>query len=123
MALIGSLTIPPTHLLEVPTVPEGASTEEATAIELEAAKATAHNMGDVYPDAYIRIAHVRRHETEAVAVVLWYASADERFKGAPCVQIKEYLVPLVVPESAAVEESYPYLKTLPEFEGAVDFTE
>ena len=123
MALICSLTIPPAVFMSVPTVSLDASAEEAAAIELEAAKATAHNMGDIYPNAYVRIAHVRRHETEAVAVVLWYKDAESRFQGDPSIQIKEYLVPFVIPESASVEEAYAYLKTLPEFEASTAYTE
>lgn len=102
MALIVSLTLPATTALDkneqVVEVPEV-----------------------TYPQAYARLYSVRAYAAETFLLVCWYADADARFANADPVKIMEFPpVPTTSLKGDIYPMAYAYLKTLPEFEGAVD---
>lgn len=101
MALTLSLTMPATTALineQVVAVPE-----------------------TTYPNAYARLFMARASSSETYLLVCWYADAAARFANADPVKIYEFPA---VPTASLVGDIYPaayaYLKTLPEFAGAVD---
>jgi len=120
MALQVSLTIPPTELLPVPSIPEGATEAEAAIIQQQINQATAHNMGDIYPQAYARIMYVRAAAEESFIFVNWYASAQARQNDEMPVHGYEYPVDTDNLPGNIYPAAYNYLKSLPEFAGATD---
>lgn len=120
MALQVSLTIPPNHIMLVPTIPEDATEEQAAAIQQEINQATAHNMGDVYPQSYARIMYVRAMSQESFIFVNWYADQAARERGEQAVKIYEYQTDTTNLPGDVYPAAYAYLKTLPEFSGATD---
>ena len=120
MALQVSLTIPPNEIKAVPTIPEGATEAEAAIIQDEINKATAHNMGDIYPQAYARVMIVRSMAEQSFIWVLWYANAEARQNDGQPVKSYEYPVDTDNLPGNIYPAAYTYLKSLPEFAGAVD---
>lgn len=100
MALQVSLTIPPNRVPETP---------DEVAIPAE-----------VYPESYARILYVRALAQESFIFVCWYADQAARENNADPVKIYEYQTPTASLQGDVYPAAYAYLKTLPEFEGAID---
>lgn len=76
--------------------------------------------GTNYPEAYSRILVVRCDKESAYVFVLTYASFDDRMAGANPVWTEEHVTALDTVSFDVFPASYDFLKTLPEFAGAVD---
>lgn len=100
MALKIALTIPPNRVPETPD-------EEAIPAQ-------------VYPESYARIVHVRSMAQESFIFVCWYADETARANGELPVKVQEFPVATATLIGDIYPASYSYLKSLPEFEGAVD---
>lgn len=100
MALQVSLTLPPSRYPESPDeLPVG---------------------GGTYPEAYARIAQVRADAQTSYLLVVWYEDAAARERGDDPIHMYEYgaATPSLVGD--IYPAAYTYLKTLPDFEGAID---
>lgn len=74
----------------------------------------------LYPAAYVRVFYVRATAQESYLLVCWYADADARERNdAPFKQL-EYQVATSALVGDVYPAAYAYLKTLPEFAGAID---
>lgn len=74
----------------------------------------------VYPESYARILFIRADSQASYPLVAWYADKAAREAGDAPVQVREYLVATVDLVGDIYPAAYGWLKTLPEFEGAVD---
>lgn len=100
MALKVSLTINPNR------VPETPDEEAITAAE--------------YPEAYARVLYVRSMAEESFVFVCWYADEAARTNGDEPVKVYEYMAETDNLPGNIYPAAYGYLKTLPEFAGAID---
>ena len=73
-----------------------------------------------YPQAYSRILVTRCDKDSAYVFVLTYASFDDRMAGANPVWTEEHATELATVSADVFPASYAFLKTLPEFAGAID---
>jgi hypothetical protein len=73
-----------------------------------------------YPQAYSRILVTRCDKDSAYVYVLTYASFDDRMAGANPVWTEEHATELATVSADVFPASYAFLKTLPEFAGAID---
>jgi hypothetical protein len=120
MALLVSLNIPPDMTMPVPVIPEDATPDQAAAIQAEIAAAVQHNAGVTYPASYARILYVRTLPSDSYIFVCWYADEAARQAGADPVKVYEYQAPTAVLSGDIYPAAYSWIKTLPEFAGAVD---
>lgn len=120
MALKVSLVIPPNEIKAIPSIPIDATEEEAALIQLEINKATAHNIGDVFPESYARIMYVRSMAEQSFIWVLWYASEAARVADELPIKSQEFIAETPSLTGDIYPAAYSFLKTLPEFSGAID---
>lgn len=73
-----------------------------------------------YPQAYSRILVTRCDKDMAYVYVLTYASFDDRMAGVNPVWTEEHGTTLATVSADVFPASYAFLKTLPDFAGAVD---
>ena len=73
-----------------------------------------------YPQAYSRIDATRVTSTEAGMGVLTYANYDDRAAGASPIWTDFFLTTYDTVAHDVFPASYAFLKTLPEFAGAID---
>jgi hypothetical protein len=73
-----------------------------------------------YPQAYSRIDATRVTSTEAGIGVLTYASFDDRASGTSPIWTDLFLTTYDIVAHDVFPASYAFLKTLPEFAGAID---
>ncbi len=99
MALQVSLTLPPVRIPESPEEPNG---------EI------------VYPEAYARILQIRSDAQASYLLVAWYEDAAARERGDDPVKLYEYGTQTSNLSGDIYPAAYSYLKTLPDFEGAID---
>lgn len=78
-------------------------------------------VGFDYPASYVKVEFVRAWKTDSLVWVNWYADAQARADLKQPVKQKEFTVATSVLVGAnIIAASYEYLKTLPEFAGAID---
>lgn len=73
-----------------------------------------------YPEAYARLFSVRVFASDSYLLVCWYENEEARFLNDPPVRIFEFLAPTSELKGDLYPAAYAYLKTLSEFEGAID---
>ena len=73
-----------------------------------------------YPQAYSRILVTRCDKQEAFVYVCTYSSFEDRMAGANPVWTEEHATELATVSADVFPASYAFLKTLPEFAGAID---
>jgi len=120
MALQVSLNIPSDSTMPVPVIPEGATEAEAAALQAQIDAANQHNAGVTYPESYARILYVRSMPEETFIFVCWYENAASRQAGADPIKVYEYKAMTAALAGDVYPAAYSYLKTLPEFSGAID---
>lgn len=76
--------------------------------------------GIQYPEAYSRILLVRCEVYGAFPLVLTYADEAARQRGDDALWVQEHPCDLAVVNHDVFPSAYSYLKSLPEFAGAVD---
>jgi len=76
--------------------------------------------GTNYPEAYSRILVARCDKSNAYVYVLTYSSFDDRMAGDNPIWTEEHVTELAAVAHDVFPASYAFLKTLPEFAGAVD---
>lgn len=74
----------------------------------------------VYPEAYARIFQIRVNQAMTIISVCWYATAAAYAAGEPPVKMFEYNVATSELQGDIYPAAYAYLKTLPDFAGAID---
>lgn len=78
-------------------------------------------VGFDYPESYVKVEFVRAWKADSLIWVNWYADAQARADMKQPVKQKEFTVATSVLVGAnIIAASYEYLKTLPEFAGAID---
>lgn len=100
MALQVSLTLPP---VRVPESPDEAPVGGAT-----------------YPEAYARLSFVRVDSKTAYPLVVWYESRAARERGDAPIHLYEFGTATEGLVGSIYPAAYTWLKTLPEFSGAID---
>lgn len=76
--------------------------------------------GTHYPEAYSRVLLVRCETQGAFSLVLTYADEAARQRGEDALWVQEHRCDLEVVNHDIFPSAYGYLKSLPEFAGAVD---
>lgn len=120
MALQVSLNIPAVSIVSAPVIPVNATEEQAAAIQLEIDAVNAHNAGTTYPEAYARISFIRVDAQTAYPVVAWYENQAARERDDFPVHLFEYSTATAGLVGDIYPAAYAWLKTLPEFSGAID---
>jgi hypothetical protein len=70
--------------------------------------------------AYARVEYVASNKENAVAHVFFYGSNGAAVANRPNYKSQQYAFTPTMTASNFIEQAYTYLKTLPEFENAVD---
>lgn len=73
-----------------------------------------------YPESYVRVLYVRSMPAESFIFVCWYENEAARQAEADPIKVYEYKAPTAALTGDVYPAAYSYLKTLPEFEGAID---
>lgn len=76
-----------------------------------------------FPNAYARILVVRTTPQLTMPMVVWHEDQAARQRDDQPVLMKEFAVPTSEVSGDVYPAAYAYLKTLPEFEGALDVFE
>jgi hypothetical protein len=76
--------------------------------------------GTTYPDAYSRITTIRCDKADAYVYVCTYESEQARMDDAFPIYAEEHTCALADVASDLFPKAYEFLKTLPEFAGAID---
>lgn len=74
----------------------------------------------LYPEAYARVLFSRAHSDKSYICVGWYPTEAARFAGEPHVWVAEFVTDTPTLTGDYFPALYTYLKTLPQFEGAID---
>lgn len=74
----------------------------------------------VYPESYARIHYVRSMAQESFIFVCWYVNEEARINEQPPIKVYEYKADTAALTGDIYPAAYAYLKSLPEFTGAVD---
>lgn len=74
----------------------------------------------VYPESYARIFQIRSNQVFTIIAVNWYATAAAYAAGEPPVKMWEYNTETASLHGDIYPAAYNYLKTLPDFAGAID---
>jgi hypothetical protein len=78
-------------------------------------------VGEAFPEAYCKVEFVRAFKADSLIWVNFYANGTARADMKQPVKQREYTVPTEALVGAnIIAASYEYLKSLPEFAGAVD---
>ena len=78
-------------------------------------------VGENFPESYVKVEFVRAWKADSLIWVNWYANGTARADMKQPVKQHEYTVSTSTLVGAnIIAASYEYLKTLPEFAGAVD---
>jgi len=78
-------------------------------------------VGENFPESYVKVEFVRAWKADSLIWVNWYANGTARADLKQPVKQHEYTVSTSTLVGAnIIAASYEYLKTLPEFAGAVD---
>lgn len=120
MALQVSFNIPAVSIVSVPVIPPEATEEQAAAIQLEIDAANAHNAGTTYPESYARISFIRVDAQTAYPLVAWYENQAARERGEAPLHLFEYGTATAGLVGDIYPAAYTWLKTLPDFSGAID---
>lgn len=113
MALQVSLSIPPTRIPE--------TLEEIQSLFPDYVEGDPMpDLATVYPASYARIFYVRAMAQDSFIFVCWYADQAARERGDEPVKAYEYQTPTSNLVGDVYPAAYAYLKTLPEFSGAID---
>ncbi len=79
-------------------------------------------VGENFPESYFKVEFVRAFKSDSLIWGNWYANAQARADMKQPVKQKEFTVAtgLLVDGGNIIASAYVYLKTLPEFAGAID---
>jgi hypothetical protein len=78
-------------------------------------------VGEAFPESYCKVEFVRAFKSESLLWVNWYANGTARADMKHPVKQREYTAETAhLVGSNIIAASYEWLKTLPEFAGAVD---
>lgn len=73
-----------------------------------------------YPQSYARILYIRAQAAESFICVCWYTDQAAREQGEAPIKVQEVQVATTALVGDIYPAAYAYLKTLPEFAGAID---
>lgn len=81
-----------------------------------------NQLGVVFPEAYARVAAFRSSDKEAVEIFVYiHATSGAREAGMDPFRVSQYTFPFDLRSSDNIYvQAYNYLKSLPEFSGAID---
>lgn len=78
-------------------------------------------VGEAFPESYVKVEFVRAFKTDSLVWVNWYANGTARADMKQPVKQHEFTVATsALVGTNVIAAAYEYLKTLPEFAGAID---
>lgn len=78
-------------------------------------------VGEAFPESYVKVEFVRAFKSDSLVWVNWYANGTARADMKQPVKQHEFTVATsTLVGTNVIAAAYEYLKTLPEFAGAID---